>query len=96
MPEETLIIQDNDLDTKDSLNDQSLRQLVAKSLEDYFANLEGQAPSGVFDLVIREVEIGLLSTVMQYARGNQSKAATWLGLARGTLRKKLSTYNLED
>ena len=31
----------------------------------------------------------MLDMVMQYTRGNQTRAATMLGINRGTLRKKL-------
>lgn len=72
-----------------------LRHWVEKALEDYFAHLEDQHAKNVYDLVIKEVEIGLLNTVMKFAKGNQSKAATWLGIARGTLRKRLAEYGIE-
>jgi Fis family transcriptional regulator, factor for inversion stimulation protein len=32
--------------------------------------------------------------VMQHARGNQSRAADWMGLNRNTLRKKLGEHKL--
>ena len=31
---------------------------------------------------------------MQYTRGNQTRAATMLGINRGTLRKKLKKYGM--
>lgn len=78
-----------------SLEKRPLRLWVQQSVEDYFAHLGEQAPSQVYPLVRKEFEIGLLKTVMKFAKGNQSKAAQWLGLARGTLRKKLQLYGLE-
>jgi Fis family transcriptional regulator len=45
-------------------------------------------------MVLQQVEEPLLRLVMTYVNGNQSKAAECLGLNRGTLRKKLQTYNL--
>ena len=36
----------------------------------------------------------LLEKVLEYTRGNQTKAAELLGLNRGTLRKKLKQYGL--
>jgi Fis family transcriptional regulator len=71
-----------------------LRHNVETALEHYFISLEGQDPEKLHELVIKEVEIGLLKTVMRHAEGNQSKAAAWLGLARGTLRKRLKDYNI--
>jgi Fis family transcriptional regulator, factor for inversion stimulation protein len=38
----------------------------------------------------------LLEVVMTKTRGNLSKAATFLGLNRATLRKKLKKYGLEN
>ncbi|MFZ0153673.1 helix-turn-helix domain-containing protein, partial [Pseudomonas sp.] len=35
-----------------------------------------------------------LESVMNYVKGNQTKASELLGLNRGTLRKKLKQYDL--
>lgn len=71
-----------------------LGQQVAEALRIYFHNLGGQAPSNLYDLVLREVEPPLLERVMHFAEGNQTKAAAILGINRGTLRKKLLRYDL--
>jgi len=76
-------------------NNNPLREIVAKLMEDYFCTLDGQPAKQLYDLVIKEVELGLFKSVLQHAGGNQSKAAEWLGLARGTLRKRLAEYGLE-
>ena len=72
-----------------------LRDHVYEALRIYFHNLGGQAPSNLYDLVLREVESPLLESVMNFTRGNQTKAAIILGLNRGTLRKKLRQYGLD-
>jgi Fis family transcriptional regulator len=36
----------------------------------------------------------MLEEVMQYTRGNQTRAANLLGINRGTLRKKLKKYGM--
>ena len=72
-----------------------LKKFVTISLENYFDHLDGQAPKDIYNLVTKEVEMGMLNVVMKKAKGNQSLAAQWLGLARGTLRKKLQQYNIE-
>jgi Fis family transcriptional regulator len=72
-----------------------LRNSVSAALHEYFSKLDGAPTSGIYDLVIAEVEAPLLKIVMEYAKGNQSRAAQWLGLNRGTLRKLLAKYNLE-
>ncbi|MDG4596861.1 MAG: DNA-binding transcriptional regulator Fis [Candidatus Contendobacter sp.] len=71
-----------------------LRDHVAETLRIYFHNLGGQAPSNLYDLVLREVEPPLLDIVMKFTRGNQTQAAIILGINRGTLRKKLRQYGL--
>lgn len=71
-----------------------LRDHVRQAVREYFERLEGMHASGIYELVLAEVERPLLEIVMEHAKGNQSKAAEWLGLNRGTLRKLLSKYNI--
>ncbi len=71
-----------------------LRDLAADALSTYFSQLNGTKPRDLYDMVIGEVELPLLKSVMEYSRGNQSRAATILGINRGTLRKKLKQHNL--
>lgn len=72
----------------------TLRSSVTKSLRDYFANLEDASVSDLYNLVISEVEAPLLESVMNFVKGNQTRASEMLGLNRGTLRKKLKQYDL--
>lgn len=72
-----------------------LREVVSQLIEDYFLVLDGQPAEKLYELVMKEVELGLFRTVLRRTNGNQSKAAQWLGLARGTLRKRLSELGLE-
>lgn len=71
-----------------------LRDHAERALSDYFANLNGHRPAHLYDLVLREVEEPLFRTVLDYASGNQSRAAVILGITRGTLRKKLRQFGL--
>lgn len=71
-----------------------LRGHAERALADYFANLDGHDPSRLYDLVMREVEEPLFRVVLDYADGNQSRAAGILGINRGTLRKKLREFGL--
>lgn len=72
----------------------SLCAHVEKILATYFINLAGHAPRDLYALVLEQVEVPLLRKVMEYVSSNQSKAATILGISRGTLRKKLKQYQL--
>jgi len=47
-------------------------------------------------MVLGEIEQPLLVTLMEYTRGNQSRAAAILGLNRSTLRKKLRKYKINS
>lgn len=80
----------NDMQSKNFL-----RNSVTTALEEYFSKLEGAPTQGIYELVMNEVEAPLLKIVMEYAQGNQTRAAQWLGLNRGTLRKLLAKYGLE-
>ena len=71
-----------------------LRDVTAQALQRYLAAFEGMDPDGVYDLVMAEVEPAMLATVLRHAQGNQSRAASMLGLNRGTLRRKLREYGL--
>jgi Fis family transcriptional regulator len=71
-----------------------LRGQAERALQQYFSNLNGHRPSQLYDLVLREVEAPLFRTVMDYAHGNQSRAAEILGITRATLRKKLRDHGL--
>jgi Fis family transcriptional regulator, factor for inversion stimulation protein len=73
---------------------QTLRDSVSIALNNYFAHLEGQDVTDVYEMVLSEVEAPLLEEVMKYTRNNQTKASVLMGLNRGTLRKKLKQYGL--
>jgi len=71
-----------------------LRNHAERALSDYFTSLNGDRPAHLYDLVLREVEEPLFRVVLDYAEGNQSRAAVILGINRGTLRKKLKQFGL--
>ena len=67
---------------------------VERSLDEYFRRLDGEVPTGVYDMVIGHVERAMLRNVMGRANGNQTQAAELLGVNRNTLRAKLAKYDL--
>ena len=73
---------------------QTLRDSVELALRNYFEHLDGQDVTEVYNMVLAEIEAPLLESVMDYVRGNQTRASEVLGLNRGTLRKKLKQYGL--
>ena len=76
------------------MSKRSVEECVRGSLEDYFKDLDGIEPNGLYDMMMRVVEKPLLEVVMQQAGQNQSRAAEWLGVNRNTLRKKLVEHKL--
>jgi Fis family transcriptional regulator len=76
------------------LRNKPLRDLTGEALQTYFRDLNGHKPGALYDLVLGEVEPPLFEAVLEYTRGNQSRAAEILGLNRATLRKKLRHYDL--
>jgi Fis family transcriptional regulator, factor for inversion stimulation protein len=74
--------------------DLPLRNHAERAVSDYFTSLNGHRPTHLYDLVLREVEEPLFRVVLDYAQGNQSRAAGILGINRGTLRKKLKQFGL--
>jgi len=74
--------------------DGALGSMAQEALEQYFHTLNGHKPEALYDLVIGEVEKPLFRAVLDYTDGNQSLAASILGINRGTLRKKLRQHGL--
>jgi len=72
----------------------ALRECVARAVRRFLSDLDGDTPDGLYELVLNEIEAPLLREVLQWAGGNQSKAATALGMNRATLRKKLALRGL--
>ena len=72
----------------------ALRDYVAKAVRRYLLDLGDCDSHELYDIVLREIEMPMLSEVMRHCEGNQSRAAAVLGLNRATLRKKLKAYGL--
>ena len=71
-----------------------LHETVRDALNEYMLTLEGDDPTELYAMVMREVERPLLECALQHCEGNQTRAAQCLGLNRGTLRKKLREHGL--
>ena len=73
---------------------ETLRNSVERVMKRYLSHIDGQDVTNIYDMVLSEIEPPLLETIMTYVKGNQSRAASILGLNRGTLRKKLKQHGL--
>lgn len=86
---------DSTLTVTHSKKSEPLRHCVQDAMQRYFSHLDGHGTSNLYRMVMNEVEAPLLESVMEYAGGNQTRAAAILGISRSTLRKKLSLYDLD-
>ena len=88
------LIQSISVVTVPEIHTTPLRDSVKNAVEKYFEHLDGQPITGLYDIVLCEIEEPLLQTLMRLTHGNQSLTARVLGLSRGTLRKKLEQYGM--
>lgn len=77
-------------EAKESIN--SLAVSVTQSVQKYFSELKGTDPVDLYTFVLEEIETPLFRAVMEHCKYNQSRAASMLGISRGTLRTKLRRY----
>lgn len=76
--------------------EETLTGSIERHLTKYFsAQGDDLPPPGLYDRMLRELEIPLISLSLAATRGNQIKAAHMLGLNRNTLRKKIRDHNIQ-
>lgn len=78
-----------------SSGDNELARCVRRTLERYFHDLDGETPTGVYDMVIQCVEKPLIEVILDHTGGNQTVAADVLGMNRNTLRKKIQMHRIK-
>ncbi|MSQ88488.1 MAG: Fis family transcriptional regulator [Betaproteobacteria bacterium] len=72
-----------------------LADAVKRSLERYFKDMDGEKPTAIYDMVLKNIERPLIETVLGKTAGNQSAAAVMLGIDRNTLRKKIQQLRIK-
>jgi len=72
-----------------------LTACVRRSLERYFKDMDGEKPTSIYDMVLKNIEKPMIETVLGKAAGNQSLAAEMLGINRNTLRKKMQQLRIK-
>jgi len=72
-----------------------LHDAVRRSLERYFKDIDGEKPTSIYDMVLKNVEKPMIELVLGQAEGNLTQAATMLGIDRNTLRKKMQLLRIK-
>jgi len=70
----------------------SLQETLTNQVGQYLQEMKGQDITGLYDMVLEQVEQPLFQATIEHCKYNQSKAAEVLGVSRGTLRTKLKKY----
>lgn len=75
----------------------AFRNRVRRDVEEYIADCSPDLPSpGLYLRMIREVEVPLISAILQATGGSRAKCAEILGINRNTLRKKIRDLDIND
>ncbi|TNE42652.1 MAG: nitrogen regulation protein NR(I) [Alphaproteobacteria bacterium] len=79
-----------------AVESEGLGEAVEKHLAQYFdMHVGGLPPPGLYERVLREVELPLIELSLKATKGNQIKASELLGVNRNTLRKKIRELDIE-
>ena len=67
----------------------------SRHLRRYF-DLHGDSlpPDGLYDRILKEMELPLIALALSATRGNQVRTAELLGINRNTLRKKIKDLDI--
>jgi two-component system nitrogen regulation response regulator GlnG len=75
---------------------EKLSSAVEAHIRRYFdQHGESLPPPGLYNRILKEVELPLIALTLSATRGNQIKAAELLGLNRNTLRKKIGMLDIQ-
>ncbi len=78
-----------------NLEGSKISKSVEVHLSHYFRSLGDSLPApGLYQTVLKEVEVPLINLTLALCDGNQIRAANLLGINRNTLRKKIKDYDL--
>ena len=72
-----------------------LADCVKRSLERYFKDMDGEKPTSIYEMVLKNIEKPMIETVLGHAKGNQTLAAAMLGINRNTLRSKMQQLRIK-
>jgi len=72
-----------------------LADCVRRSLERYFKDMDGEKPTSIYEMVLKNIEKPMIEIVLGHAKGNQTLAAEMLGINRNTLRSKMQQLRIK-
>jgi Fis family transcriptional regulator len=72
-----------------------LADCVKRSLERYFKDMDGEKPTSIYEMVLKNIEKPMIEMVLGKTQGNLSLAAEMLGVTRNTLRKKMQQLRIK-
>ena len=72
-----------------------LADCVKRALERYFKDMDGEKPTSIYEMVLKNIEKPMIETVLGQAKGNQTLAAEMLGINRNTLRSKMQQLRIK-
>ena len=72
-----------------------LADCVRRSLERYFKDMDGEKPTSIYEMVLKNIEKPMIETVLGKANGNQTLATEMLGINRNTLRSKMQQLRIK-
>ncbi|MEM1307521.1 MAG: helix-turn-helix domain-containing protein, partial [Pseudomonadota bacterium] len=79
-----------------TIEPETLGEMVEAYLADHFAGFpDNMPPPGLYDRILREIEVPLFTAALAATRGNQIRAAELLGLNRNTLRSRIKTLDIK-
>ena len=78
----------------DKTTTKSLEACVYAAVKHYYQQLGDTRPQQIYRMVMAQVEPPLIKATLEFTQGNQSEAATLLGISRGGLRLKCQQHHI--
>jgi Fis family transcriptional regulator len=72
-----------------------LRQHVQNTVSRYLQDMGNTTPENLYQMLLAEIEPPLIEEILKSTGGNQSRAASMLGITRNTLRTKMQRYSIQ-
>jgi len=88
-------VKDLEAHTDKRFESMALEDVVSRKVDHFFERLGKVEAAGVYETVLRQVERPLIRSCLEWAGGNQVKAARVLGINRNTLRRKMKELGIK-